>query len=926
MTLRRKTLLIISVTIAGLMLVLYTISSNILLGSFAELEEQSTHRNVERVLDAISSDRATLNSKTGDWANWDDTYAFIEDTNPDFIKTNPTDNTFAELEINLMLFVHASGRIVFAKAFDLENGKETPVPHSLEHVSANDLLLQHPDTESTLTGMVLLPEGPMLIASRPILTSDGQGPIRGTLIFGRYLDATEIGRLADITHLSLTVYRFDDPQMPPDFQAARGWAITEGSPVRSEGGRPMLVRPLSEQTVAGYTLLRDIYGQPGLVLRVDISRAIYEQGQASLRYLLASLLAVSLMFGAVTLLLLEKLVLSRLARLSTGVSRIGAGGDLSARVALAGRDELSSLAGVINGMLEAMERSHTDIAELKRAEEDVRRRAVHLEALNAIIAAAAAAPDLRDLLEIALDRTRWALGVETGAIWVGDQRVIRGLPPEIGPVSFQMAQAAGLDIPGPIVVEDWQQVAVGSRTPADESSPPASDSGRLSALGPHIAHLNIRAFLTIPILAEGRRIGGLSLAAPTPRPWSAEEIALAEAVGRQLGAAAEQLHLYAAEQTRRQELDTLYGLSRKLVATDEMEAVLDSIACHAVESVHVTFCRILILQDGVFICRGAHPVRLLARDLGVGRPEPPPGWPHYRRVLARVDPLVLYRDDPALGAEERQSLFLDLTQSLCLVALRMGDQAFGVLALGEARSPTREPFDADKLRLTAAMADQAAGAIHRARLHEELEAAYIETVLALANATDTRDAYTGDHSARLAAWAEAIARDLGCGAEEIRTIRWAALLHDIGKIGVPDAILRKPASLDDAEWTVIHRHPAIGAAIVAPVKKLADMAPIIRAHQEHWDGTGYPDGLKGEAIPLGARILAVVDAYGAITDERVYRKARSQAEAVAELRRCAGTQFDPQVVEAFLRVLTATGDEHDTDFARIARNMVRPSV
>jgi PAS domain S-box-containing protein len=354
MTLRRKTLLIIGVTLVGLIVILDASSQIILLGGFAELEEQSTRRDVERTLDALINDLAELNSKAGDWAAWDDTYAFIEDANDEYVKSNLVDETFIGLRLNLMLFINSSGRIVFGKAFDLKNQKERPVPESLqEHVSANGLLLRHPDTGSSLTGMVLLPEGPMLLASRPILTSENKGPIRGTLIMGRYLDAAEIQRLTELTHLSLTVHRFDDAEMPPDLQAVQS-SLSEEAPI--------LVRPLNADSIAGYTLLRDIYGQPALLLRVDIPRTIYMQGQASLGYFILSLLAIGLVFGAVALLLLEKTVLSRLARLSADVRRVGASGDLSARVTMAGRDELSSLAGAINGMLETVEHSQQLLA------------------------------------------------------------------------------------------------------------------------------------------------------------------------------------------------------------------------------------------------------------------------------------------------------------------------------------------------------------------------------------------------------------------------------------------------------------------------------------------------------------------------------------------------------------------------------------
>jgi HD-GYP domain-containing protein (c-di-GMP phosphodiesterase class II)/HAMP domain-containing protein len=270
-----------------------------------------------------------------------------------FYFRNSNDALFApqraeKSSVNLMLFIHSSGRIVFGKAFDLQNGEEIPVPQSLqERLFDNDLLVRHPNTESSVTGIILLPEGPMLISSRPILPSEVEGPIRGSLVMGRYLNSTEVKRLAETTNLSLTVRRFDDQEMPLDFREVRS----------SLEGAPILVRPLSEESIAGYALLKDIYGEPALVLRVDMPRDIFKQGQASMRYFLLSLLAVGLVFGVVTLLPLEKYVLSRLARLGKNVSSIGASGDLSARVNMTGGDELSSLADEINGMLEALEQS-----------------------------------------------------------------------------------------------------------------------------------------------------------------------------------------------------------------------------------------------------------------------------------------------------------------------------------------------------------------------------------------------------------------------------------------------------------------------------------------------------------------------------------------------------------------------------------------
>jgi putative nucleotidyltransferase with HDIG domain len=191
-------------------------------------------------------------------------------------------------------------------------------------------------------------------------------------------------------------------------------------------------------------------------------------------------------------------------------------------------------------------------------------------------------------------------------------------------------------------------------------------------------------------------------------------------------------------------------------------------------------------------------------------------------------------------------------------------------------------------------------------LHHNLEEAYIQMVLSLARAMDARDAYTGDHSERLAALVDGVAKALDLPEGEAKDIRWAAILHDIGKIGSPDHILRKPGPLTDHEWTVMRRHPAVGEQILLPVERMRGVAKIVRHHQEKWDGTGYPDGLRGEAIPLGARILAVVDAYSAIIDERPYKTPKTPMEAESEIRGCAGTHFDPRIVEVFCQTLQRT--------------------
>jgi len=178
-----------------------------------------------------------------------------------------------------------------------------------------------------------------------------------------------------------------------------------------------------------------------------------------------------------------------------------------------------------------------------------------------------------------------------------------------------------------------------------------------------------------------------------------------------------------------------------------------------------------------------------------------------------------------------------------------------------------------------------------------------DAIEALALALLERDRYTGEHSNAVIEMAVGVARNLGCSETEVERIRAAALLHDIGKVAIPDRILHKPGPLTEEEWLLMREHPVIGERILRALPGLGAVARIVRHEHERWDGRGYPDGLAGEAIPLGSRIVIAADTYHAITSDRPYRAARSHEEAVAELTRCAGSQFDPRVTATLVGFL-----------------------
>ena len=230
--------------------------------------------------------------------------------------------------------------------------------------------------------------------------------------------------------------------------------------------------------------------------------------------------------------------------------------------------------------------------------------------------------------------------------------------------------------------------------------------------------------------------------------------------------------------------------------------------------------------------------------------------------------------------------------------LMWGGTVRGVLAA--AGAPAKRRFGRPELQALGELAELASTALEEAEARARLEEIVEAGVAALVRAVDMRDDYTGRHSESVGGLARRVGERLGMGTADLWLLDLAARLHDVGKIGVPDAILHKPGPLDSEEWTLMRRHAELGAEMLSKVPGLEPVAPLVRSHHERWDGGGYPDGLAGEDIPLASRVIAACDTFGAMTTDRPYRAALSVEHALAELRAAAGSQFDAAVVAALV--------------------------
>jgi diguanylate cyclase (GGDEF)-like protein/putative nucleotidyltransferase with HDIG domain len=922
LSIRWKIYLTVGLTLLVAVAVVFMVSQTVFMRGFESVEKSEMQEQVKRAQAAIKWRLEELSGAVTSYSSWDDTVAFLENRDPRYISSNMPDSFFTGFRASAAAIVDQSGNLVWGRGFDSDEQAQTGLPSGLaDYLTSATPLSRHENPGSETSGIVVLPEGPLLVDSQPILTSDGEGPVRGTFLIGRWLDADALSELGAQTRLDLSVSSASDPALPPEVEQA----VAAFAP-----GSPPVILPKDAGTVAGYSVLQDIFGDPGLVMRVETPRAIYAQGASSVRYFMLSLMALILVFGIVLNRLLEHSLFRRLAGLTAQLRQIRPGKGNGAPVAVKGSDELSLLAETINAGFLQLETTRTQqetqarslavtLDELKGRHKDLEKAHARLQQLQHVSASLGSSLEIKDAL--AQLETITLEIFETDEVWLlrlrPDAQELAGLGAFFRPKPghAHLPRLFGCEHPDSGLPQQANRllkaVFQGSDAIFINSLSDLKKEEQLRLFGGALPDLGgFESLSLVPLIADDSPLGLAISASRSTAQFTADRRSTILLFAAQVAQALKNTRLVE-EIKALGEVDSLSGLYNRRRALEQLEMEIQR-----AQRYRGTFSLLIADIDNfkLFNDTYGHPV----------------GDELIRRVAGVLDHRTRSSDFVCrFGGDEFMLILPEAYRADAKTVadhLRAAMASLPYIAPDGARIPLRMSFGAASFPEDAQDA-AALIAIADANLYESkrwggdtvtvrpepisgeaVDSRSFSTLDSLVSAVDNKDHYTRRHSAQVAEHTALIAVALGLSAQQQEALRVAALLHDVGKIGVPDRILRKPGSLTAKEAEYMRQHSLIGSMMISQhLPEAVEVKEAVVSHHERWDGTGYPAQMRGSDIPLLGRILAVGDAYSAMTTDRPYHAALAGAEAVAKLKEGAGTQFDPDMVRAFVASHTPEG-------------------
>ena len=423
MRLRTKALLIVGATLTGLVLLSHLAAHSLVMAGFDALEAEAVRQNLERARRALSGEVASLYETTRDYSVWDETYRYAKERNPDYLTRQLLAEGQGDLRITMIAILDLEGALLHGRLIDHEGKRQLPLPSALsEQFVARGLAFRDPAVREGRSGVLVLPDREWIVAAWPILDNSRTKPARGTMIMGRRLDGTVTRALTETTRLDIEIRRHPVPGLEPEL------GILGSGP---------LVRPLSEEQIAGHTMVNDITGRPALALTIRMPRTIHERARNTLAYFTISLLVIGVMFGLSMIVLIERVVLSRIARLAASLHALRERGNLASRVDASGRDEVSKLGESINTLLTTVEAGEERLRHEASfdALTGLPNRAMLLDLLRRAVARARRHPQPCGLLFVDVDRFKYvndSLGHAAGDELLRElaRRLVRCVRPE----------------------------------------------------------------------------------------------------------------------------------------------------------------------------------------------------------------------------------------------------------------------------------------------------------------------------------------------------------------------------------------------------------------------------------------------------------------------------------------------------------------